>query len=71
MVGPVTRRPLPPGPGRRRSLAGYRRNPAACFTELAARHGDVPRWRGLMDVYMLNDPEHVRQVLTQAWPRFR
>jgi len=69
-VRPVTRRPLPPGPGPWRSLAGYRRNPAVYFTELAARHGDVLRWRGLMDVYLLNDPDHVRQVLTQAWPQF-
>lgn len=68
--GPATRRPPPPGPGIWGSLAGYRRNPATYFTELAARHGDVLRWRGLMDVYMVNDPDHVRHVLTQAWPRF-
>jgi cytochrome P450 len=67
---PVARRPPPPGPGIWRSFAGYRRNPATYFTELAARHGDVLRWRGLMDVYMVNDPDHVRQVLTQAWPQF-
>ena len=72
MTGPSPRRraPPPPGPGYWQSLAGYRRNPAVYFTELAARHGDVLRWRGFIDVYMLNDPEHVRQVLTQAWPQF-
>jgi cytochrome P450 len=67
---PAARRPPPPGPGIWRSFAGYRRNPATYFTELAARHGDVLRWRGLMDVYMVNDPDHVRQVLTRAWPQF-
>ena len=35
-----------------------------------SRHGDVLRWRGLMDAYLINEPDHVRQVLTQAWPRF-
>jgi len=71
MTGRPVQRPVPPpGPGRWHSLAGYRRNPATYFTELAARHGDVLRWRGLMDVYLVNDPDHVRQVLTQAWPQF-
>lgn len=66
------RLPLPPGPGILASLAGYghRGNPAPYFAALAARHGDVLRWRGVMDVYLLNDPDGVRQVLTQAWPRF-
>jgi cytochrome P450 len=62
--------PAPPGPGYWASLAGYRRNPAAYFTELAQRHGDVLRWRGFLDIYMVNDPDDVRQVMTQAWPQF-
>jgi cytochrome P450 len=62
--------PPPPGPGYWGSLAGYRRNPATYFTELAQRHGDVFRWRGFLDIYMLNDPDDVRRVMTQAWPQF-
>ena len=60
----------PPGPGFWRSLQGYRRNPAVYFTELAARHGDVFRWRGALDIYMVNDPDDVRRVMTQAWPQY-
>lgn len=62
--------PPPPGPGYLGSLPGYRRNPAAYFTELARRYGDVFRWRGFLDIYMLNDPDDVRRVMTQAWPQF-
>ncbi len=71
MDAPVrVRAPLPPGPGFWRSLAGYRRNPATYFTELARNYGDVMRWHGVMDIYMLNDPDDVRHVMTQAWPQF-
>ncbi|MGE3771750.1 MAG: cytochrome P450 [Gammaproteobacteria bacterium] len=62
--------PAPPGPSFWQSLAGYRRNPATYFTALAREYGDVLRWRGLMDIYLLNDPEDVRRVMTQAWPQF-
>jgi len=62
--------PLPPGPGFWRSLAGYRRNPATYFTQLTREYGDVLRWCGLMDIYLLNDPEDVRRVMTQAWPQY-
>ncbi len=73
MNAPTTARvhaPLPPGPGFWQSLAGYRRNPATYFTVLARRYGDVLRWRGPMDIYLLNDPDDVRRVMTQAWPQF-
>jgi len=62
--------PLPPGPNFWQSLPGYRRNPATYFTALARKYGDVLRWRGPMDIYLLNDPDDVRRVMTQAWPQF-
>ena len=62
--------PLPPGPGRLASLRAYGRNPATYFQAILPRYGDVLRWRGYMDMYLLNNPDDVRQVLTRAWPEF-
>ena len=62
--------PLPPGPGRLASLRAYGRNPATYFQAILPRYGDVLRWRGYMDMYLLNNPDDVRTVLTQAWPRY-
>lgn len=62
--------PLPPGPSRLASLRALRRSPPEALLALAREHGDIVRWRGLLTVYALNHPEYVRQVLTQAWPRF-
>ena len=62
--------PLPPGPGPIASLRAYGRNPAVYFQKLFAEYGPVVRWRGYMDMYLLNNPDDVRSVLTQAWPRY-
>ena len=64
--------PLPPGPGRLESLLGFRHgaNAADYFLALTRRHGPVFRWRGYMDIYHLNEPDDVREVLTRAWPSF-
>ena len=62
--------PLPPGPGPLASLLALGRNPAVYFQKLFNRYGPVVRWRGYMDMYLLNNPDDVRTVLTQAWPRF-
>jgi hypothetical protein len=56
--------------GRIASLRAYGRNPAVYFQKLFAEYGPVVRWRGYMDMYLLNNPDDVRTVLTQAWPRY-
>jgi len=61
---------LPPGPGLIASCEAYGRNPAVYFQKLFAEYGPVVRWRGYMNMYLLNNPDDVRTVLTQAWPRY-
>ncbi len=70
MSNAAARLPLPPGPGPLASLRAYGRNPAVYFQKLFAEYGPVVRWRGYMDMYLLNNPDDVRTVLTQAWPRY-
>lgn len=62
--------PPPPGPSLWAGLRAYGRDPAAYMYQLFLDHGEVSVWRGLMTIYMLNNPEHVRQVLSQAHPAF-
>ncbi len=62
--------PLPPAVP---LLEGYRllrRSPPEALLQVARDYGDVVRWRGFQTIYCLNHPEYVRQVLTQAWPRY-
>ena len=67
---PATRVPLPPLVPLVDGFRNLRRSPPEAITYLMQRYGDVVRWRGLLMVYAINNPEYVRQVLTQAWPRF-
>ena len=62
--------PLPPAVP---LLEGYRllrRSPPEALLHIAREYGDVVRWRGVQTIYCLNNPEYVRQVLTQSWPRY-
>lgn len=62
--------PLPPAVP---LLEGYRllrQSPPEALLQVARNYGDVVRWRGFQTIYCLNHPEYVRQVLTQAWPRY-
>lgn len=69
--------PSPPGtlplPPRVPLLDGWRalrRSPPEALLHVARTYGDVVRWRGALMVYAVANPEYVRQVLTQAWPRW-
>lgn len=70
MNQPATQLPLPPGPGLAGSLAALRTSPPLFLLDLFQRYGDVVRFRGFFQVYCLNHPDHVRQVLTRAWPEY-
>lgn len=67
---PKSRLPEPPGPGFLRGMLAYGQDPAAYMHHLFLTYGDVVVWKGLMTIFMLNNPEHVRQVLSQAHPDF-
>lgn len=60
----------PPGPGFWRGLQAYGRDPATYMHALFLEHGEVCVWGGVPRIYLLNNPDHVKQVLTQAHPEF-
>ena len=62
--------PAPPGPNLWQGLKAYGRDPAVFMHRLFLDHGEVSVWRGMLTIYMLNNPDHVRQVLSQAHPEF-
>lgn len=63
--------PLPPGPSLAESYRLLKLSPPEALLKLAKDYGDVVRWRTpLNTIYCLNHPEHVRQVLTQSYPRY-
>ena len=67
---PISTLPLPPSPP---LLEGYRllrRSPPEALLQIAKDYGDVVRWRGLQNIYCINHPDYVRQILTQSWPRY-
>jgi cytochrome P450 len=59
--------PVPPGPPQvplLGSLLAFRRNPLAFLLDVAQRYGDVVYYRfGRADVYLLKNPEHIKDVL--------
>jgi cytochrome P450 len=59
--------PTPPGPRSRiplRELRTFRRDPLGYVERVAREHGDVAHFGfGSVDVYLLSDPELVREVL--------
>ena len=62
--------PAPPGPNFWQGLKAYGRDPAVYMHSLFLRYGEVSRWRGTLTIYLLNNPDHVRQILTQAHPAY-
>lgn len=62
--------PRPPGPSFWQGFKAYGRDPAMYMHQLFLDYGEVVCWRGTMTIYLLNNPDHVRQVLTQAHPEF-
>lgn len=64
------RLPLPPRVPLAAGWRALRQSPPEALLHLAATYGDVVRWRGVMLIYAICNPEYARQVLTQAWPRY-
>ena len=62
--------PLPPGPLLWAGIREYWQGPPQYFEKLARTYGDVVRWRGVLTLYTINNPDYVRQILTQGYPRF-
>jgi len=62
--------PDPPGPPLLEGFKLLGKSPPDALLELAKRYGDVVRWRGFWPIYCINNPEHVRLILTQSYPRF-
>ncbi|MBI4695788.1 MAG: cytochrome P450 [Gammaproteobacteria bacterium] len=62
--------PLPPGPRPFSGFAEFRQDPPGHLALLIRRYGDVVRWRGLMTIHVLNQPEDIKRVLAQAHPAF-
>ena len=62
--------PLPPGPPLRRIGEAFRTSPPEYIYRLFLEYGDIFRFRGAFQVYCLNHPDYVRQVLTRAWPQY-
>lgn len=62
--------PLPPGPPLWSGIREYWQGPPQYFEKLAQTYGDVVRWRGMFTLYTINNPDDVRQILTQDYPRF-
>ena len=57
---------FPPGPKSKLPLAGLalRRDPLEYLSSLAARYGDIVHFRvGTQDFFLLNHPDHIRDVL--------
>src|SRR5574339_1095927 len=63
----IQTRPLPPrSPGKPivGHLLDFRRDPTKLLTTLARRHGDIVHFMlGPQDIYLLNHPDYIRDVL--------
>ncbi|MEQ9059995.1 MAG: cytochrome P450 [Gammaproteobacteria bacterium] len=62
--------PLPPGPPWYRFYEAFRASPPEYINGILREYGDIARFRGFFPVYCINHPDHVRQVLTRAWPQY-
>lgn len=62
--------PLPPGPPWYRIHEAFRTSPPQYIYGLIREYGDIVRFRGAFPVYCINHPDHVRQILTKAWPQY-
>jgi len=60
----------PPTTPRFHQVRRYQHDPHVFMQELFTAHGNVVRWRGFFDVYLINDPDHVRKVLAQGYEWF-
>ncbi len=61
---------LPPTPRRFYQWRRFNRSPPQFMHELLQQYGDVARWRGTFDVYLVNHPDYARRVLSQSYEHF-
>ena len=70
MKNQTTKLPLPPGPKWHDAFT-TNLSPSEYIVNLQRKFGDVVRFRGLFfPVYMLTNPEYVKEILTKSWPEF-
>lgn len=67
---PRQRNPVPPTTPRFHQVRRYQHDPHAFMLELFTAHGSLVRWRGFFDVYLVDDPDYIRQVLARGHERF-
>jgi len=60
----------PPSTRRFYQMRRYQTDPHVFMHELLTAFGDVVRWRGFFDVYLVNHPEYVRRILAQGHENF-
>lgn len=60
----------PPSTRRFYKLLDFQRAPHIFLHKLSLEYGELVRWRGFFDVYLVNNPDHVRRALTQDHSRF-
>lgn len=65
-----TNLPLPPGPRFSGFFRLLRGSPPEVLLELAREYGDVMRFRGFFPIFSVTNPEFVREILTQAYPKY-
>lgn len=61
---------LPPTPRRFWRWREFNENPPHFMYELLQDCGDVARWRGVSDIYLVNHPDYVRRVLSRSYEHF-
>ena len=66
----TTELPLPPGPRLRGLFRMFSQSPPEFLLGLTREYGDVVRFRGFFPVFSINHPDYVRQILTQAYPKY-
>ncbi len=60
----------PPTTPRFYRLRQAARNPHTTMLEMLREYGDLMRWRGLLDMYVVNHPDLIRPVLTQDYRHY-
>lgn len=64
MIQTSTRPPSSPGKPFVGHLLDFRRNPIKLLSDLAREHGDIVHFKlGPQDIYLLNHPDYIRDVL--------
>ena len=62
--------PRPPSPPRFHQARRFNEAPHIFMHDLLREYGDVVCWRGFFDLYLVNNPDAVRQVLSQSFEHY-